>query len=69
MHVWLPILLMIALGAGFAVFNIGLGMLVAPSPLAMDSHQARGRNQRSDETPFIEEARVQTCNRQLGDIG
>src|SRR5688572_27856668 len=30
MHVWLPILLMIALGAGFAVFNIGLGMLVAP---------------------------------------
>ena len=30
MHVWLPILLMIALGAGFAAFNIGLGMLVAP---------------------------------------
>src|SRR6266545_1481300 len=30
MHVWLPILIMIALGAGFAVFNIGLGMLVAP---------------------------------------
>jgi NADH-quinone oxidoreductase subunit A len=30
MHVWLPILIMIALGAGFAAFNIGLGMLVAP---------------------------------------
>ena len=30
MHVWLPILIMIALGAGFAVFNIGLGMVVAP---------------------------------------
>ncbi len=30
MHVWLPILIMIALGAGFAVMNIGLGMLVAP---------------------------------------
>ena len=30
MHVWLPILIMIALGAGFAVFNIGLGMAVAP---------------------------------------
>ena len=30
MHVWLPILLMIALGAGFAAFNIGLGMVVAP---------------------------------------
>ena len=32
MHVWLPILIMIALGAGFAVFNIGLGKLVAPQP-------------------------------------
>ena len=30
MHVWLPILIMIALGAGFAVLNIGLGMVVAP---------------------------------------
>src|SRR5471030_2772586 len=30
MHVWLPILIMIVLGAGFAVFNIGLGMVVAP---------------------------------------
>ena len=30
MHGWLPILIMIGLGAGFAVFNIGLGHLVAP---------------------------------------
>ena len=30
MHVWLPILIMIALGAGFAVMNISLGKLVAP---------------------------------------
>jgi NADH-quinone oxidoreductase subunit A len=30
MHVWLPILIMIALGAGFGAFNIALGMLVAP---------------------------------------
>ena len=30
MHVWLPILIMIALGAGFGAFNIGLGMVVAP---------------------------------------
>ena len=30
MHGWLPILIMIGLGAGFAVFNIGLGMLVGP---------------------------------------
>ena len=30
MQGWLSILIMIALGAGFAVFNIGLGMLVAP---------------------------------------
>ncbi len=30
MHGWLPILIMIGLGAGFAVFNIGLGYLVAP---------------------------------------
>ena len=31
MHGWLPILIMIGLGAGFAVFNIGIGMLVGPS--------------------------------------
>ncbi len=31
MHGWLPILIMIGLGVGFAVFNIGLGKLVAPS--------------------------------------
>ena len=30
MHGWLPILIMIAMGAGFAVVNIGLGKLVAP---------------------------------------
>src|SRR5262247_3777806 len=30
MHGWLPILIMIAMGAGFAMVNIGLGMLVAP---------------------------------------
>ena len=30
MHGWLPILIMIGLGVGFAVFNIGLGKLVAP---------------------------------------
>jgi NADH-quinone oxidoreductase subunit A len=30
MHGWLPILIMIALGAGFAVFNIGFGNLVGP---------------------------------------
>jgi len=30
MHGWLPILIMIGLGAGFAVFNIGVGMLVGP---------------------------------------
>ena len=30
MQPWLPILIMIGLGAGFAAFNIGLGMLVAP---------------------------------------
>ena len=30
MHGWLPILIMIGLGAGFAVFNIGLGNLVGP---------------------------------------
>src|SRR6185437_1533883 len=30
MHGWLPILIMIGLGAGFAVVNIGLGMLVGP---------------------------------------
>src|SRR5215207_1614071 len=30
MHGWLPILIMIGLGAGFAVFNIGLGKLVGP---------------------------------------
>ena len=28
---WLPILIMIGLGVGFAVFNIGLGRLVGPS--------------------------------------
>ena len=27
---WIPILIMIGMGAGFAVFNIGLGMLVGP---------------------------------------
>ena len=27
---WLPILIMIGLGVGFAVFNIGLGRLVGP---------------------------------------
>jgi NADH-quinone oxidoreductase subunit A len=31
MHGWIPILIMIGMGAGFAVFNIGLGMLVGPS--------------------------------------
>jgi NADH-quinone oxidoreductase subunit A len=31
MHGWLPILIMIVLGAGFGVFNIALGKLVAPS--------------------------------------
>jgi NADH-quinone oxidoreductase subunit A len=31
MHGWLPILIMIGLGAGFGVFNIVLGKLVAPS--------------------------------------
>ena len=30
MHGWLPIVIMIGLGAGFAVFNIGVGMLVGP---------------------------------------
>ena len=30
MNPWLPILIMIALGAGFAVFNIALGSLVGP---------------------------------------
>ena len=30
MHAWLPIIVMIAMGAGFAVVNIGLGKLVAP---------------------------------------
>ena len=30
MHGWLPILIMIGLGVGFAVFNIGLGKLVGP---------------------------------------
>ena len=30
MQPWLPILIMIGLGGGFAAFNIGLGMLVAP---------------------------------------
>ena len=30
MQGWIPILIMIALGAGFAVFNIGLGRLVGP---------------------------------------
>ena len=30
MHVWLPILIMIGLGAGFAVFNIGLSSWSAP---------------------------------------
>jgi NADH-quinone oxidoreductase subunit A len=30
MHGWLPILIMIGLGTGFAVFNIGLGKLVGP---------------------------------------
>jgi NADH-quinone oxidoreductase subunit A len=30
MHGWIPILIMIGMGAGFAVVNIGLGMLVAP---------------------------------------
>jgi NADH-quinone oxidoreductase subunit A len=30
MHGWIPILIMIGMGAGFAVFNIGLGMLVGP---------------------------------------
>ena len=31
MQGWLPILIMIGLGAGFAVVNIGLGKLVGPS--------------------------------------
>jgi NADH-quinone oxidoreductase subunit A len=31
MNGWLPILIMIGLGAGFGVFNIALGKLVAPS--------------------------------------
>src|SRR5262247_1464608 len=31
MNVWLPILIMIAMGAGFAMVNIGLGKLVSPS--------------------------------------
>ena len=31
MHDWVPILIMIGLGAGFAVFNIGLSNLVGPS--------------------------------------
>ena len=30
MHAWLPIIIMIAMGAGFAMVNIGLGKLVAP---------------------------------------
>src|SRR4029078_9180872 len=30
MHGWLPILIMIAMGGGFAMVNIGLGKLVAP---------------------------------------
>src|SRR5881409_4348132 len=30
MHVWVPIIIMIAMGGGFAVVNIGLGKLVAP---------------------------------------
>ena len=30
MHGWLPILIMIAFGGGFAVVNIGLGKLVGP---------------------------------------
>ena len=30
MNVWLPLLIMIGLGAGFAVFNIVLGNLVGP---------------------------------------
>src|SRR5262245_61931051 len=31
MNAWLPILIMIAMGAGFAMVNIGLGKLVSPS--------------------------------------
>ena len=31
MNGWVPILIMIGMGAGFAVVNIGLGKLVAPS--------------------------------------
>ena len=31
MHVWLPILIMIGLGAGFGALNIGLSYLFAPS--------------------------------------
>ncbi len=30
MHGWLPIIIMIAFGGGFAVVNIGLGKLVGP---------------------------------------
>ena len=30
MHVWLPILIMIGLGAGFGALNVGLSYLVAP---------------------------------------
>ena len=30
MHGWVPILIMLGLGAGFAVFNIGLSNLVGP---------------------------------------
>jgi NADH-quinone oxidoreductase subunit A len=30
MHGWLPLLIMIGLGAGFGVFNIALGNLVGP---------------------------------------
>ena len=30
LHGWLPILIMIALGAGFGALNIGLGRLVGP---------------------------------------
>ena len=31
MNPWIPIIIMIAMGGGFAVVNIGLGKLVAPS--------------------------------------
>ena len=31
MHGWVPILIMVGMGAGFAMVNIGLGKLVAPS--------------------------------------